>query len=472
MRMAANALIGVLSAALLTTLASCDNPASPGGALVVSTSTFGLDVPAFVTIIVDDSIVSRSDVNDTVVFNNISGGRHRVALVSPVANCSAAEGNPSDLQIESGATTRVSFSVGCRATSGSVAIEIRAPELGTSRNVTVLLDGVRSESITPNTPSFISEVGAGNHQITLASAGNCAAIDGVLRSISIPGGRFVRDTISVSYELACTPADPFSSAVIAFERSGRILLAAADGAVVSDLGAGFSPRWSPDGNRLVFSGPCATSASRCASRISVTDEFGTFQLSAPGNTADYDADWSRDGARIAFIRWANGPDQPYLMVARADDVSQSPLQLMSWYPIASPSFSPDGRRIAFECEGGTEDEPDSRSDICLINVNGTGFTKMTRQGSAESEPSWSPDGKLIAFTLTPSNDASYVAVMTPEGTEIRTLQRGSSPVWIDEHHIGFVGGADSRGLRTMDADGNDVVQITTDRHDERPSWRR
>lgn len=471
MRMAASALIGVFCATLLTTLVSCDNPASPNGALVVSTVTFGLDLPGFVTIVVDDSVVSRSGVNDTVFFNNISGGRHRVALVSPVANCTAAEGNSSDVQIESGATARVSFSVGCRATSGSVSIDIRAPELGTSRNVTLLFDGVRSESITPNTLSVISEVGAGNHQITLASAGSCAATNGVSRSVSIPGGRFVRDTVSVSYELACTPTDPFNSAMIAFERSGRILLATIDGAVVADLGTGFSPRWSPDGERLAFTGPCAPSTPGCVNRISVTDSFGTFQLSAPRNAADYDPAWSHDGSRLGFIRWVNGPDIPYLMVARADDVSQAPLELISWYPLSSPSFSPDGRRIAFECEGNTEDDLDNRSDICLINFDGTGFSRITRVHTADSEPSWSPDGQLIAFTLTPSNDASYVAVMTPEGTGMRTLQRGSGPVWIDEHRIGFVGGADARGIRAMDANGTDVVQITTDRHDERPSWR-
>ncbi|MBI3463871.1 MAG: PD40 domain-containing protein, partial [Planctomycetes bacterium] len=63
----------------------------------------------------------------------------------------------------------------------------------------------------------------------------------------------------------------------------------------------------------------------------------------------------------------------------------------------SPSWSPDGERIAF-CSGdnygpAAGDPP----QILVMNADGTNAVKLTDEDRFEYCPCWSPDGKKIAF---------------------------------------------------------------------------
>ena len=69
----------------------------------------------------------------------------------------------------------------------------------------------------------------------------------------------------------------------------------------------------------------------------------------------------------------------------------------------SPSWSPDGRRIAF---ASTRDDPDPNdnfiySKIYVMNADGSGQTRLTYTSPFDYAPSWSPDGRRIAFILVP-----------------------------------------------------------------------
>ena len=60
---------------------------------------------------------------------------------------------------------------------------------------------------------------------------------------------------------------------------------------------------------------------------------------------------------------------------------------------ASPVWSPDGRRIAF-----TSDR-DGRSEVYVMNADGSGVTRLTHNDAVDSSPAWSPDGRRIASTM-------------------------------------------------------------------------
>jgi TolB protein len=106
------------------------------------------------------------------------------------------------------------------------------------------------------------------------------------------------------------------------------------------------------------------------------------------------------------------------------------------------------------------------SSICVINRDGTGFTRLmtdTAGATAASDPAWSPDGKQIAFT----SDRD-IAVLTLAGGGVTHLTDGSEPAWSpDGSRLVFVG---KGGLFTINADGSDRRQLTTgNRH--APAWR-
>ena len=92
----------------------------------------------------------------------------------------------------------------------------------------------------------------------------------------------------------------------------------------------------------------------------------------------------------------------------ADGSGQRRLTRDARYP-ATPAWSPDGRKIAFE--GG----PYATSSVYVVNADGSGQRRLARNGEA---PAWSPDGRTIAFF-----SDSKIYVMNADGSEHRPLTK-------------------------------------------------
>ena len=58
---------------------------------------------------------------------------------------------------------------------------------------------------------------------------------------------------------------------------------------------------------------------------------------------------------------------------------------------AGPTFSPDGKRIAFVSHR------DGNYEIYLMNADGTDQHRLTHNPAQDRQPAFSPDGKRIAF---------------------------------------------------------------------------
>src|SRR5262249_26467527 len=72
-----------------------------------------------------------------------------------------------------------------------------------------------------------------------------------------------------------------------------------------------------------------------------------------------------------------------------------------------------GARIAFSCEGlGLE--------VCVMNADGSGRRTLTRHPANDFQPSWSPDGRRIAFASNPEGN-SGVYVDNADGSGLRRL---------------------------------------------------
>ena len=132
-----------------------------------------------------------------------------------------------------------------------------------------------------------------------------------------------------------------------------------------------------------------------------------------------------------------------------------------------PTWSPDGRRIAFERDG----------DLFTIAADGRDVRRLTSGPGDDRLPAWSPDGRRIAFASgRDGNEDLYI--VAAEGGEPRRLTHDSAddaaPAWSpDGRFLAFVsnrGGRDQ--LYVMYPAGGDVRRLTDEDRDKgRPTWR-
>jgi Tol biopolymer transport system component len=83
--------------------------------------------------------------------------------------------------------------------------------------------------------------------------------------------------------------------------------------------------------------------------------------------------------------------------------------------LGSPSWSLDGRTIAFTGRGG---------DIYTVHADGTGLHKLTQGPGWDVGAQWSPDGRHIAFVSSrddPAHRTYDLFVMNADGSGQRNL---------------------------------------------------
>jgi len=89
--------------------------------------------------------------------------------------------------------------------------------------------------------------------------------------------------------------------------------------------------------------------------------------------------------------------------------------MLAMQRIGDPQVSPDGRQVAFTLRTTDLEANKGRTDIWLVNVDGSGLTQLTSDPANDVNPRWLPDGSGIVFLS--SRSGSYqVWRMTPRGT--------------------------------------------------------
>jgi TolB protein len=174
--------------------------------------------------------------------------------------------------------------------------------------------------------------------------------------------------------------------------------------------------------------------------------------------------WSPDGRRIAFESVLDANSE--LFVVNADGSGQRRLT-RNYDRDFAPAWSPDGRKIAFLSNR------DRQSEIYVMNADGSRQRNLTRNPESDSTFAWSPDGRRIAFAS--KRDGNWgLYVMAADGTGQRRLTRGdgvtSSPAWSpDGRRIAFTSG--NFEVYVVNADGSRQRNLTRNAgRDLAPAW--
>jgi Tol biopolymer transport system component len=168
-----------------------------------------------------------------------------------------------------------------------------------------------------------------------------------------------------------------------------------------------SPRWSPDGSRILFWSRRTGSQELWTMR---PDGSGLAQLTNGGGY--HEADWSPDGARIVFRRVDSDPGD--LWTISANGTGAAPLYIAPRMQL-NPRWSPDGRRIAFNGMVLRSTGVGVTSKVFVIDADGSNLRQLTHGDLDDWGADWSPDGSRITFfrkITDPDNDLLSVEVAT------------------------------------------------------------
>ena len=255
---------------------------------------------------------------------------------------------------------------------------------------------------------------------------------------------------------------------IAFSRDGKIYLANSDGTGLVQLTAGpadIEPAWSPDASRIAF----YRGGTNGGIYVMGADGAHPVLRASPGGSPT----WSPDGQWVAF-NCRVGPDGGICKV-RADDDATTPVTVLARQGyVAYAAWSPDGSRFAFTSDWNGFDLV---YDTWIVTLNGAEPTLLPRsqelwRNCDEEQPAWSPDGQWIAVSAVCHDESavSQIAVRRPDGSGLIgvTMATGyAHPTWSPDGRI--IAFTSENSIDWVSADGSQRGRIID--NGSSPAWR-
>jgi eukaryotic-like serine/threonine-protein kinase len=309
------------------------------------------------------------------------------------------------------------------------------------------------------------------------------------RWIAAPGFRIANDESSKAGGIQLIPLDGGAARTItvpqpigydaypAFSSDGRLAYSSCEKEItppcdvyVADLGSDFAPKgqarrvtrvrgpihgiaWAPDEQSIIFT-------------LSTMSVYGTglgaqlWRVAVNGNeppTRIDAAPWGSFGPSVnrSRHRLIFGQDRTNMDIFRFESTRPPQPVVASSFVDYAPSFSPDGRRIAYES---------SRSgvaqEIWVSDPDGSNAVQITRSppNAGTGAPNWSPDGRRLVFSGRSATGQWDVFTADPDGSARRQLTNDAFvdavPTWSHDGRWIY--------YRQDRPDGRDIVRIASE----------
>ncbi|MDH3206037.1 MAG: Ig-like domain-containing protein [Gemmatimonadota bacterium] len=452
-----------------------------GGDVTVETTTSGTPPPnTTMSVFVDGQSRGVMDFNDRKTFGVLDGPRE-VSLTGVPGTCSLLGPATVEANVPDGGSASVVFPVDCPPGELTVTVDTQGDN-GGQASYRVVLDGTQMQTVNSDGGSAtFSSISVGDHSVEL---------------LDVPA----RCTVSGQNPRTVTAPDAVQIGVVCGGPGGAVVYAQGpdmwtmnpDGTLPGLVyGPGGTaqefvkwPSWSSDGSQIVFSKGYYSGL-----WVLSTDDSVAAPLTSPGY--DVFPDWSASGV-IAFTRDVTPPES---MTAQAihtiDPMTLSTLRVTGGdIQLGNqPDVAPNGSEIVFS--GSPPGLGPRTIDIYRVPVTGGTSVKVTDNAPevAAWGPSFSPDGRSIAYVegvygdpnKSPSDLLSVSIRMISGGSNqilvagLEGLPQSVKIAWSpDGTQLLYNSGDQLNGvgptwIYLINADGTGMVQLGPG-HD--PDWRR
>ena len=126
--------------------------------------------------------------------------------------------------------------------------------------------------------------------------------------------------------------------------------------------------------------------------------------------------WSPDGKRIAYVSFET--EQPRIFV---QDIATGERDRITSFPgiNGAPAFSPDGESLAMTLS------KDGNAEIYVMHLPTERLRRVTQHAAIDTEPSWSPDGRSLVFTSDRGGKPQIYRIAVEGGRPERVTFEGS-----------------------------------------------
>ncbi len=176
--------------------------------------------------------------------------------------------------------------------------------------------------------------------------------------------------------------------------------------------------------------------------------------------------WSSDGRRLAYVSFEKRRSEVYVQ-----DVLTGARQAVASFPgiNGAPAWSPDGRYLALTLSHG------GNPDVYVMSLSTKLLTRLTDNPAIDTEPTWTPDGDTIYFTSDRGGKPQIYRVSASGGASSRVTFDGDynarAEISPDGKKLAMVHRTGNGfNIAVLDLQTHLLKVLSTGRNDESPSF--